>query len=265
MRIVVCVKQVPASNEVALDPKTNTIIRDSRNAVINPFDSHALEAGLQIKDQLGAEVSVLSMGIPACEDMLRDCVSRGADQAMLLTDRAFAGADTLATSYALSKGVQALGGADLILCGKMAVDGDTAQIGPELAQRLGIPHVTDVNWIEAYENELIVRRELGSRVQTLRVPLPAVITVTRDLGVPRLPSIAGVLRSASQDILVRNAGQIGADPAQCGLKGSPTQVVKTFLPQRSRNVTEITGTTEEKCRKLIDIMKGVRGNGSGNQ
>ena len=183
--------------------------------------------------------------------MLRDCMARGADRALLLTDRAFAGADTLATSYALCKGVEAAGQFDLILCGKMAVDGDTAQIGPELAQRLNIPHVTDVEWLEAAETEVTVRRQLGGSVQTLREPLPAVLTVTRELNVPRLPSIAGVLRAEEAAVDTYDARQAGADEALCGLKGSPTQVVQTYLPQRTRKVRELTGIGE-----LVDIIKG---------
>lgn len=264
MKIIVCVKQVPASNEVRLDPKTNTIIRDGGQAVINPFDSHALEAALQLKEQLGGEVTVLSMGIPDTVHMLRDCVARGADKALLLTDRAFAGADTLATSYALKKGVEAAGDFDLILCGKMAVDGDTAQIGPELAQRLGVPHVTDVAEMEATEQEITVRRELGSSVQTLRVPLPAVLTVTRELNVPRLPSIAGVLRSERTEVPLYDARRAGADEALCGLKGSPTQVVRTYLPQRTREVEEIGGTAAQQRDKLLEIIKGEVKHGTGH-
>ena len=251
MRTIVCVKQVPASNEVRLDEKTNTIIRDGGEAVINPFDSHALEAALALKDQFGGTVAVLSMGIPAAAEMLRDCVARGADEALLLTDRAFAGADTLATSYALSCGVKQLGEFDLLLCGKMAVDGDTAQIGPELAQRLGVPHVSDVSALECDGAAVTVWRELGGCVQKLRVPLPAVLTVTRELNVPRLPSIAGVLRARKAEVRLCNAAQAGADEGQCGLKGSPTQVVATFLPQRTRTVQEITDTAA-----LLDIIKG---------
>lgn len=251
MRTIVCVKQVPASNEVRLDEKTNTIIRDGGEAVINPFDSHALEAALALKDQFGGTVAVLSMGIPAAAEMLRDCVARGADEALLLTDRAFAGADTLATSYALSCGVKQLGDFDLLLCGKMAVDGDTAQIGPELAQRLGVPHVSDVFRMECDGAAVTVWRELGGCVQKLRVPLPAVLTVTRELNVPRLPSIAGVLHARQAEVRLCSAAQAGADEQQCGLKGSPTQVVATFLPQCTRTVQEITDT-----EALLDIIKG---------
>ena len=264
MKIIVCVKQVPASNEVRLDPKTNTIIRDGAQAVINPFDAHALEAALQLKERFGGEVTVLSMGIPDTERMLRECLSRGADRALLLTDRAFAGADTLATSYALQKGVEKAGDFDLILCGRMAVDGDTAQIGPELAARLGVPHVTDVERLEAAEGELTVRRQLGGSVQTLRVPLPAVLTVMRELNVPRLPSIAGVLRAAEAKVERFDAAAVAADAALCGLKGSPTQVVQTFLPQRTRTVREITGTAAQRCAALVRIIKGGERDGAGN-
>ena len=259
MRSIVCVKQVPASNEVRLDEKTNTIIRDGGEAVINPFDSHALEAALALKDRFGGTVAVLSMGIPAAAEMLRQCMARGADEALLLTDRAFAGADTLATSYALSCGVNALGDFDLLLCGKMAVDGDTAQIGPELATRLGVPHVSDVSTLECDGENVVVQRDLGGCVQKLRVPLPAVLTVTRELNVPRLPSLAGVLRGENAEIVCRSAAQVGADEAQCGLKGSPTQVVETFLPQRTRSVVEVADTAA-----LLQIIKGGADNGAGD-
>ena len=257
MRTIVCVKQEPASNEVRLDEKTNTIIRDGGEAVINPFDSHALEAALALKEQFGGTVAVLSMGIPAAAEMLRQCVARGADEALLLTDRAFAGADTLATSYALSKGIASLGDFDLLLCGKMAVDGDTAQIGPELATRLGLPHVSDVFSLECDGAAVTVQRTLGGCVQTLRLPLPAVLTVTRELNVPRLPSIAGVLRAEEAEISCCSAAQVGAAEAQCGLKGSPTQVVATFLPQRTREVVEVTDTAA-----LLPIIKGGAGHGT---
>ena len=145
MRYVVCIKQVPSTNEVRLDPVTNTILRDGRQSVVNPFDAHAVEEGVRLKERFGGEVLAISMGIPAVEELLRDAVARGADRAVLLSDRAFAGADTLATSYTLAAGIRRAGTFDLILCGKMAVDGDTAQIGPELAEQLGIPHLTEVS------------------------------------------------------------------------------------------------------------------------
>ena len=266
MRTIVCVKQVPASNEVRLDPKTNTIIRDGAQAVINPFDSHALEAALQLKERFGGTVTVLSMGIPDTQRMLRECVARGADRALLLTDRAFAGADTLATSYALYCGVKAAEAFDLVLCGKMAVDGDTAQIGPELAERLGVPHVTDVEWLEAdADGEAVtVRRQLGGSVQTLRVPLPAVLTVTREVNVPRLPSIAGVLHAEETEVALFDVRRAAADEALCGLKGSPTQVVRTYLPQSTRAVEEVGGTPLQQRMRLVEIIKGEVNYGAGH-
>ena len=147
MKIIVCIKQVPSTNEVKLDPETKTIIRDGRQSVINPFDTYAMEEAVRLKEKLGGTVCALSMGIPAVERLLREAMSRGVDSALLLSDRAFAGADTLATAYTLSLGVRHLGDFDLILCGRMAIDGDTAQIGPELAEDLGIPQVTNVTAI----------------------------------------------------------------------------------------------------------------------
>ena len=178
MNLIVCLKQVPATTEVRLDPVTKTILRDGRQSVTNPFDSHALELAVTLKERFGGTVSALTMGIPAAEGMLRDALGRGADRALLLSDRAFAGSDTLATAYALSLGVRRLGEADLILCGKMAVDGDTAQIGPELAEHLGIPHVCDVCEIkDASETRLLCAERVrcgldGSPTQVVRVYTP---------------------------------------------------------------------------------------------
>ena len=189
MNMIVCVKQVPSSNEVRLDPVKKTIIRDSSNAVTNPFDVTAVEAAVRIREKAGGTVTVLSMGIPATERLLRDEIARGADRAVLLTDRAFAGADTLVTSYTLSLAVQKLEKPDLILCGKMATDGDTAQIGPELAQHLGIPCVTDVTGLcEVNEKDIICERNTDSGTEKVKVSLPAVITVVKALTQPRLPS-----------------------------------------------------------------------------
>ena len=194
MKIVVCIKQVPSTNQVRLHPETNTLIRDSRESVTNPFDTYAIEQAIQLKERLGGEVVVLSMGIPATERLLRDALSRGADRGVLLTDAHFAGADTLATSYTLSLGIRKLAPVDLILCGKMAVDGDTAQIGPELAEQLGIPHVTEVAQIQDITDEMVVcDKTTDFGTQTLRSKLPALLTVVKDINLPRMPSIEGVL------------------------------------------------------------------------
>ena len=268
LRIAVCVKAVPGSTEVKMDPKTNTIVRDGGQAVINPFDASALECALKIKDELstrGRHVSVtaVSMGIPATEALLRDCIARGADGALLLTDRAFAGADTLATTYALSRGIDRLEGHggrfDLVICGKMAVDGDTAQIGPELAGHYGIPCVTDVGGIslagDADELELVHACDAGE--ETVAADLPCVITVSKDIAQLRMPSIAGIRAAAEAEVLMLGAADVDADPSRCGLAGSPTQVVRSFVPERSHECMPVDGTAAEQAEDLVNIIEGV--------
>lgn len=255
MRIAVCIKQVPSTNEVRMDPVTHTIIRDARQSVTNPFDSYAIELAAELSEQLHAETWGLSMGIPATERLLRDACARGLDKAMLLTDRAFAGADTLATAYTLSLGIRHMGGADLVLCGRMAVDGDTAQIGPELAENLGIPHITDVcEIIKASETEIELRRLVEGGSQRLRVSLPALLTVVKDINEPRMPSISGVRYGISAPFLSLDAAALSADPARIGLTGSPTQVVRTFVPVREAEAVNITGDAADIAGELINII-----------
>lgn len=241
-----------------MDPKTNTIIRDGRQSVANPFDTAALEVALALKDELGGRVSVLSMGIPDTCRLLRDAIARGADDALLLSDRAFAGADTLATSYALSMGLDELGDADLVLCGKMAVDGDTAQIGPELGGILGMPCVTGVSEVlEASDHRVVVRHDTDEGTEVAEVPLPAVLTVTKDIATLRMPSIAGVRAAAGAEVRVLDAATLGADPACCGLAGSPTQVVRSFVPERSHEAATIAGTPAEQAAALLEVFEEV--------
>lgn len=241
-----------------MDPKTNTIIRDGRQSVANPFDTAALEVALALKDELGGRVSVLSMGIPDTCRLLRDAIARGADDALLLSDRAFAGADTLATSYALSMGLDELGDADLVLCGKMAVDGDTAQIGPELGGILGVPCVTGVSEVlEASDHRVVVRHDTDEDTEVVEVPLPAVLTVTKDIATLRMPSIAGVRAAAGAEVRVLDAATLGADPACCGLAGSPTQVVRSFVPERSHEAATIAGTPAEQAAALLEVFEEV--------
>lgn len=241
-----------------MDPKTNTIIRDGRQSVANPFDTAALEVALALKDELGGRVSVLSMGIPDTCRLLRDAIARDADDALLLSDRAFAGADTLATSYALSMGLDELGDADLVLCGKMAVDGDTAQIGPELGGILGVPCVTGVSEVlEASDHRVVVRHDTDEGTEVVEVPLPAVLTVTKDIATLRMPSIAGVRAAAGAEVRVLDVATLGADPACCGLAGSPTQVVRSFVPERSHEAATIAGTPAEQAAALLEVFEEV--------
>ncbi|WP_239402247.1 electron transfer flavoprotein subunit beta/FixA family protein [Enorma massiliensis] len=299
MHIVVCVKAVPSSTEVKMDPVTHTIVRDGRESVVNPFDAAALEVALAIKDERaatgeGCRVSVLSMGIPATEALLRDGIARGASDALLLSDRAFAGADTLATSYALSCGIRELGSAgmgdaaasgaseqraaapgsavpgapehggaapgpslpDLILCGKMAVDGDTAQIGPELAGLFDMPCVTDVRELVAIERgRVTVRHATDAGIELVEVPLPAVLTVAKDIAQPRMPSIAGVRAATGAPVAVLSAARVQADPARSGLAGSPTQVVRSFVPERSDTCEVLEGSVPEQAARIIALAE----------
>ncbi|MEE8717634.1 MAG: electron transfer flavoprotein subunit beta/FixA family protein [Coriobacteriales bacterium] len=265
MNVMVCVKAVPSTTEVKMDPVTKTIVRDGRQSVINPFDASALEVAVRIKERLGATVGVMSMGIPDTQRILRDCLARGADFGVLLSDRPFAGADTLATSYALMRGIdkvrarwaeQGSGDLSLVVCGKMAVDGDTAQIGPELARQLGFACVTSVcEVLEATEGALRVLREVDGGHEEVRVSLPALITVTKDVCNPRMPSITGVRFGMQGPVDVWGAADVGADPGRIGLTGSPTQVVRSFTPERATGSTPIEGDAHEQARAIVDIIK----------
>lgn len=258
MKLVVCMKQVPATATASVDPLTKTLVRTGQNAVTNPYDLYALETALDIRSAVGGTVTALTMGIPAAQRVLRDAIARGADDGAILSDRAFAGADTLATTYALSLGIRALDGAELIVCGKMAIDGDTAQIGPELAENLGIPHVSDVTEIlEAAEDHLVVRRKWDALEQEVYLPLPALITVDKGTSPTRLPTIPGMLRGREAEIAFFDAEAVQADRTRAGLQGSPTQVVKTFTPPLRGEAKEILGTLEEISEEVVAICKEV--------
>lgn len=255
MRIIVCIKQVPGTNEVKLDPVTNTIIRENVASIINPFDQYAIEEAVRIKEKMGAEVYGLSMGIPATGQILKEAISLKVDKAILLTDRKFAGADTLATSYALSLGVEKIGNFDLIICGKQATDGDTAQVGPSLAKTLGIAYVTDVSKIVEIKNKVMICKKItDDGYEELEVKLPALITVVKEINMPRLPSIKGMKIAKQTEIEIVQFRDTNADENRLGLKGSPTQVRKTFVPMHEINSEIILGTVEEKAQKLAEIL-----------
>ncbi len=258
MNIIVCIKQVPATDEVKINKETNTIIREGVSAIINPFDSYAIEEGLRIKDKIGGNVTVMSMGIPAVADLLKETISFGVDDTVLLSDRAFAGADSLATAYALSMGIKKIGQYDLIICGKQAIDGDTAQVGPSLAEKLGIPHTTYVKKIEEIrEGYIRCQRMTDDGYEVIEMSLPAVITVVKEINEPRLPSIKNKIRAKNATVNVLTADDIGADKELCGLKGSPTQVVKTFVPTHNVNSEMIEGQPNEQANKLADRLMNL--------
>jgi len=255
LNIIVCIKQVPATTEVKMNTETNTIIREGVESIINPFDMYAIEEGLRIKEKKGGKVTVLSMGIPSVAELMREAISLGVDDAVLLSDRAFAGADTLATSYTLSKGIKKIGNYDLIICGKQATDGDTAQVGPSLAEKLGIPHTTYVRKIEEIEDNYIrCQRLTDDGYEVIEMPLPALITVVKEINEPRLPSLKNMMRAKKAIITVWNSDDINADKNLCGLKGSPTQVIKTFTPIHNIKSEFLEGTPEEQAKKLADKL-----------
>ena len=258
MKIIVCIKQVPDTKDVRLDPRTNTLAREGVAAIMNPFDRHALEEGVRLKEQHGGHVTVLSMGPPQAADMLRDAIACGADEAVLVSDRAFAGADTWATSYTLAKAIEQIGTFDLLLCGKQAIDGDTAQVGPGLASRMGVPYVTCVQKIRSVTaNSMEVERMMDDGYDVVRLPLPALLTVVKDINEPRVPSLKGKMKARKAEIRTLSAEDIGADPACIGLAGSPTQVVRVFAPQPRGDRQIFSGSLEEQIEQLVAALKKV--------
>ncbi len=236
MTIVCCMKQVPDTAEIKIDPETNTLVRAGVESIANPYDLVALEAALILRDIYGGKITAISMGPPQAEYVLREALSLGADEAILLSDRAFAGADTLATSYTLARAVETLGRnavIDLVLCGKQAIDGDTGQVGPGLASRLGYTQLTYVTEIEGIDEDfrhVTVKRKVERGLERIRAPLPAVLTVELDLATPRRASLPQLIHSLRADIQVWNAAEIEGNPEKLGLKGSPTWVRKIFSP-----------------------------------
>lgn len=258
MKIVVCVKQVPDAKDVRLDPATNTLAREGVQAIMNPYDRHALEEGVRLKEQYGGTVTVVSMGPPQAAEVLREAVACGADAAMLVSDRAFAGSDTWATTHTLAQAIKSNGGVELILCGKQAIDGDTAQVGPGLAQRLDFACVTCVKKVLGCGDGVIrVERLMDDGSDTLEVQLPALLTVVKELNEPRPPSLKGKMKAKGMEIPILSAADIDADPAQIGLKGSPTQVVRVFSPQMRGERTMLTGSADQQVEQLAAKLEAL--------
>ncbi len=267
MNILVCVKQVPDTSEIQIDPVTHILIRDGVPSVVNPFDTYALEAAARIKDQLPeTQIVVLTMGPPQAEKALRECLAIAADKAYLVSDRLFGGSDTLATSYILSLAVRALeereGPFSAIFCGKQAIDGDTAQVGPELAEHLGIPQVTcalearlDGEWLEVLQQEEDCQRRV-------RVALPCLTTFTKPAFNPRFPTIRRKMTAARAGIACLDAGQLpGLDRDRVGLSGSPTRVKRTFVPQLCKSGVTIQGEdVPATARLLAGVIRETVGN-----
>jgi electron transfer flavoprotein beta subunit len=258
MKIIVCIKQVPDTSEVRINPETNTLMREGVPSIINPYDMHALEAALAIKDKNGATVTALTMGPPQADAALRDAVAMGADEAVLLSDRAFAGSDTWATSNSLSAAIRLLG-FDLIICGKQAIDGDTAQVGPGIAEFLDIPHVAYVGKIVGVTPETAtVHRLMDDGYDVVEARLPALLTVVKELNEPRMPSIKGKMRAKKIEIRKLGRADVGLDEKEVGINGSPTQVRKIFPPDSKRDRRSISGTPHEQACQLAGILKELK-------
>lgn len=257
MKIIVCVKQVPNTNEIKINPETGTLIRDGVESILNHDDANALEQALQIKDaQLDTEVTVLTMGPPQAKEMLQECIAMGADEAILLSDRALGGSDTWATSNALAAGIKKIGDFDLIFAGRQAIDGDTAQVGPQIAEKLGLPQVTYVKEFKLEGKTATVKRALEDGYEELKVELPCVLTAIKDLNTPRYMSIRGILKAGKADIKVWDAEAIGVDKTVVGLKASPTNVFRSFTPKpKGKGITVEGDSPKELAENLLADMK----------
>jgi electron transfer flavoprotein beta subunit len=256
MNIVVCIKQVPETTEVRINPETNTLMREGVKAIINPFDMYAIEEAVRLKERFGGKVSVVTMGPPQADSALREAISMGADEGYLVCDRAFAGSDTWATSYTLAGAIKKLGGFDLIICGKQASDGDTAQVGPGISTHLDIPQVTYVKKIEEVtEKTMRVERMLEEGYEVIETPLPALLTVVKEINEPRIPSLKGLMRAKSAKITIFTQKELDLDPQQIGLCGSPTQVVKIFTPTPRIGGQILKGEIPDIAKQLVDLIK----------
>jgi len=256
MNIVVCIKQVPETTEVKINPETNTLIREGVKSIINPFDMYAIEEALRLKEKFTGKVIVISMGPPQAEDALREAISMGCDEGILLTDRGFAGSDTLATSFTLACAIKRIPDFQLVLCGKQASDGDTAQVGPGISVHLDIPQVTYVKKIEDISDGLArVERMTEEGYEVIQSPLPALFTVVKEINEPRIPSLRGMMRAKKAEIGRWSAKDIQADSKYIGLTGSPTQVIKIFTPSQRQGGQILQGETAEVVSKLVEELK----------
>jgi electron transfer flavoprotein beta subunit len=259
MNIVVCIKQVPGTTDVKISEKTNTLVREGVESIINPFDVYAIEEALRIKEKIGGRVTIVSMGPPQAKEAIKEAIAMGADDGILLSDRAFAGSDTWATGYTLSMGINKINAYDLIICGKQAIDGDTAQVGPGVAEALGLPFVAYVRKIEEVKEGYIrCERMMEEGYEVVEMSLPALITVVKEINEPRLPSLKGMMRAKKAEITIWTAQDLNADPANIGLTGSPTQVVKIFSPPQRPGGEMILGEINEQTEKLVTRIRELK-------
>lgn len=265
MNICVCMKQVPDTNEIKIDPETHTLIRKGVPSIVNPFDTYAQEAGVRLKEKMGGKLIVISMGPEQAKEAIKSCLAVGADGGYLISSRSFGGSDTLATSYILSEAIRAVEEKegfkfDLILCGKQATDGDTAQVGPEIAEHLGLPQITYALDIVDKDGEIQVKREHDAGYDMISAKLPAVVTVVKLPYEPRYPTIKSKMAAKKKEIPVLTEEDIPAiQLAMCGLKGSPTRVKKTFTPVQEKNGVKLTGMeAEEAAKEVVKLLEEAK-------
>jgi len=258
MHFVVCIKQVPDTHDVRINPETNTLMREGVESIINPFDMYAIEEALRLRERMGGTVTALTMGPPQAEAALRESIAMGVNQGILVSDRAFAGSDTWATSYTLSKALEKIGDYSIILFGKQASDGDTAQVGPGVATHLDLPQITYVRKVEEVDaSRIVAERLLETGFESIESPLPCVLTVVKEINEPRLPSLKGKMAARKAEIVKWTAADIGGDPEKLGLNGSPTKVVKIFTPPPREGGEMIEGEPDEIARKLAGKLKDI--------
>lgn len=256
MEIAVCIKQVPDTTDVKIDPETGTLVRDGVPSIVNPFDEYAVEAALRMKETLGGKVIVITMGPPQAVEALRKCIAMGADEGVLVSDRAFAGSDTWSTSYTLAKALEKIGPFDLILCGKQAIDGDTAQVGPGIAEHLNISQVTYVQKVvECTEKMVVVERGVESGYEVIETGYPTVLTIDKAANEPRIPSMMGTMRALKKDFVTLTSSELTLQEGLYGMDGSPTRVKKTFTPEPRQGGRMLSGDMDESLRQLVNILR----------
>jgi electron transfer flavoprotein alpha/beta subunit len=256
MEIAVCIKQVPDTTDVKIDPETGTLVRDGVPSIINPFDEYAVEAALRIREELGGKVIAITMGPPQAVEALRKCIAMGADEGVLVSDRAFAGSDTWSTSYTLAKALEKIGPFDLIMCGKQAIDGDTAQVGPGIAEHMKISQVTYVQKILGCgEKTIQVERDVEGGYEVIEAHLPAVLTIDKSANEPRIPSMMGTMKALRREFVTLTASELDLEEGLFGMDGSPTRVKKTFTPDPRKGGRMLSGEMDEMLRELVGILR----------
>ena len=260
LRIIVSVKQVPETKSVKMDEATGTVIRQGVESIINPLDLYAIEAAIVLKEQYGGEITVVSMGPPQAADAIREAIAMGADKGMLVSDKAYAGSDTWATACILAEAIKRCGGYDLIICGERATDGDTGQVGPEIASYLKLPAATYINHIEAVsDTECKLGRMVETGTEKLTMKLPGLLTVVKEVSNPRLPTLRGKLKAKKQEIMVCNQEVLQLEPGIIGLRGSPTRVVKIFKPKVGRECRMVQAADDKQLAGAVDeLVKFLR-------